>query len=159
MGRQILVALENPDRIEQFLPYVDQVAQANTKLLFLVHHDDRDSNPLMDELRTFHTGYLPAPVFGRTSTAIARQRAAEQRIFPACKALTLRGVEIAIRLYAAPVRTVISHYLRKEDFQMVIMHPRQPRTLLSKLSSALRKLRAHDLDGVLFIHPSRTLKA
>jgi len=161
MARQILVALENPDRIEHFLPYIDQVIQSHTKLVLLVRYDDSDSRPLMDELRTFHSGFFPGPVFNRISTERLAHRlhAAEQRIFPACRSLSQRGVEIAVRLYAAPVRKVVKQYLRKEDFQMVIMHPPRARRLLAKLSSVFRSFRSHDLDGVLLIHPSRTLKA
>jgi len=163
MGRQILVALENPDRIDHFLPYMDQVAQEDTKLVLLVYHQDGESTLLLDQLRTLHTGFLPEPVFKNSSITAHRRQAAEQRIFPACQALRQRGVEIAVKLYSTPVRKVINEYVRKSDVEMVIMHPargaRRSRTLLRRLSSSFHNFRSQDFDGVLLIHPSGTVKA
>jgi hypothetical protein len=57
---KIIVPLRGSDRIEQFLPYIEQVAQQGMKVVFLVHFGVSHFKELTDQLLAIHMGIQPA---------------------------------------------------------------------------------------------------
>lgn len=58
MATQILVPLTRHDRIEEIIPYVDDIAQPGIKVVFFVRWGVHDFHALTTHLLTLHTGIV-----------------------------------------------------------------------------------------------------
>ncbi|MDP9131427.1 MAG: hypothetical protein M3N35_13685 [Candidatus Binatota bacterium] len=56
MRRQILVPIKGRDHIEEFLPYLEDMARSDTKIVFLVHLDVDRFSELTGQLLTIQSG-------------------------------------------------------------------------------------------------------
>ena len=159
MAGQILVPLRGSDRIELFLPYVEQIAQPGMKVVFLVHLGLSRFKELTDQLLAIHTGIQPAFLPGqRREQAVVEdaRRSTQQRVLSACETLRKKGVTVDVNIYAGRLRRVVREYLEKEDVHLVIMRPNIDRqtACLRKIGSLLRFFKPATVPPVLLLHPS-----
>ena len=163
MAGQILVPLRGSDRIEQFLPYIEQVAQPGMKVVFLVHCGLSGFKELTDQLLAIHTGIRPAFLPGQSSEAAVvedTKRSAQQRVLSACEVLRNRGITVDVNVYAGRLRRVVKEYLEKEDVHLVMMRPNVDRVAgyLRKFGSLLRFFKPATVPPVLLLHPSNIVE-
>jgi hypothetical protein len=163
MAGQILVPLRGSDRIEQFLPYIEQVAQPGLKVVFLVHCGLSSFKELTDQLLAIHTGIRPDLLPGQSSekgVAEYTRRSAQQRVLSACEVLRNRGVTVDVNVYAGRLRRVVREYLEKEDVHLVIMRPNIERltACLRRIGSLLRFFKPATVPPVLLLHPSNIVE-
>lgn len=93
---QIIVPLRGSDRVELFLPYVEQIVQPGMKVGFLVPLGLSRMRELTGQLLAIHTGmqpaYLPQGIC-EEDVVEYRRLSAEQRVNSACPELQARGVK------------------------------------------------------------------
>ena len=154
---KIIVPLRGSDRIEQFLPYIEQVAQHGMKVVFLVHFGVSHFQELTDQLLAIHMGIQPAFLPGQSEEAIVEdaRRSAQQRVLVACETLWKKGVTVDVSIYSGRLRRVVRDYLEKEDVYLVMIHPNLDRVAryLCKIGSAFR-FKPATVPPVLLLHPS-----
>jgi hypothetical protein len=155
---QIIVPLRGSDRIEQFLPYIVQVAQPGMKIVFLVNFGMSRFKELTDPLLAIHTGIQPAFLPGQSEEGIVEdaRRSAQQRVFFACQTLREKGVAVDVNIYSGRLRRVLKDYLEKEDVYLIMMRPNLDRVAayLGKIGSAFRSFKPATVPPVLLLYPS-----
>ena len=155
---QIIVPLRGSDRIEQFLPYIVQVAQPGMKIVFLVNFGMSRFKELTDPLLAIHTGIQPAFLPGQSEEGIVEdaRRSAQQRILFACQTLREKGVAVDVNIYSGRLRRVLKDYLEKEDVYLVMMRPNLDRVTayLGKIGSAFRSFKPATVPPVLLLYPN-----
>jgi hypothetical protein len=158
MAGQILVPLSGSDRIELFLPYIEQIAQPEMKVIFLVHLGVSHFKELTDQLLAIHTGIQPALLPGQSEERIVEdaRHSAQQRVLFACQALREKGITVDVNIYARRLRRVVREYLEKEDVYLVMMRPNLDRVTayLGKIGSVFRFFKPATVPPVLLLHPS-----
>ena len=159
MAGQILVPLRGSDRIEQFLPYIEQVAQPGMKVVFLVHLRPQPFQGIDRSIAGDPYGHSARLSTGQSSEeGIVEdvRRSAQQRVISACEVLRTRGVTVDVNIYAGRLRRVVKEYLEKEDVHLVIMRPNMDRltACLRKIGSLLRFFKPTTVPPVRLLHPS-----
>ena len=161
LTEQILVPLRRHDRVEEFLPYVEDIARAGMTVVFFVYLGRSGFKELTDQLLAIHTGIqpqlLPATISEGTGLE-SRRRSAEAQISAACRALWNRGVKIEVNVYAGSLQRIISGYLQKQDVQFIMMRPGASRVMqyLRTWVSMSRFAKPSPVPPVLLVHPSNT---
>jgi hypothetical protein len=154
---QILISLRGSDRIEQFLPYIEKVAQPGTKIIFLVHYGLTAFKELTDQVFSVCAGITTRAGNGDEEQLKRRTRSAEVAILPACVALREKGMEITVSVFAGPLHKVVRGYSQKEDIDLIMMHPGAGNWVvrsLRKIGSLSHFFRPQALPPVLVFHPS-----
>jgi hypothetical protein len=155
---QIIVPLRGSDRIEQFLPYIEQVAQPGMKIVFLVHFGVSRFRELTDQLLAIHTGIQPAFLPAQSEEGVVKnaRRSTQQCFISVCEMLRQKDVTVAVNVYSGRLRRVLKDYLEKEDVYLVMMRPNLDRVAayLGKIGSAFRSFKPATIPPVLLLHPS-----
>ena len=157
MAGQILVPLRRSDRIELFLPYIEQIAQPGIKVVFLVHLGLSGFKKLAGQLLALHTAvrsaYLPERICEEDAVE-NRRRFAEQQGNAACQLLRERGVKLEVHGYGGQLQTIVRQYLEKENIQLVMMRPSTNwlADSLRKIASVFRFLNPPIAPPVLLLH-------
>lgn len=123
MAEQILVPLGKHDRIGDVLPYLEKIARPGMRVVFLIRYPANDFYPLLAYLESMETAFQTRLAAGKIALRYGwdeQRRIAEQRVFPACKALREKGVETAVDLHAGSVRRVVKSYTSTGDVQLIV---------------------------------------
>jgi hypothetical protein len=157
MKKLILVALKRNDRVEDLLPYVEEVVRPSMKAVFMVPYP-------VDGFRWSHEE------IGRKAIEEAKRLAnyytwdtnlekARERIAPVVKALSAKGIEVAVDLYAGSMRRALRDYELKGDVHLIVTCASVGNwieRLLDAAPSAFRSLIRPSFSPVMLINP-RTL--
>jgi hypothetical protein len=160
LTEQILVPLRRHDRVEEFLPYVEDIARPGMTVVFLVYLGRSGLKELTDQLLAIQTGcpeLLPA-MSSAEEIVGNRRRLAEAQITAACLALRNRGVRIEVNVYAGRLQRIIDEYLQKQDVQFIMMRPSGSRMMrfLRNHGSMSRFVKLSPVPPVLLLHSSNT---
>ncbi|HXG53652.1 MAG TPA: hypothetical protein VNN77_19800 [candidate division Zixibacteria bacterium] len=117
MPRQILVPLKPSDRIEQFLPYLEKLAQPGMRVVFLVHYGLAGLSDFTEQLLP---GLPLEPSAGGRATSHDRPEDAAA-IVVLCDELRRRGIEIGMSVYSGGTRRVLKDYIRSGDVDLIMM--------------------------------------
>ncbi len=111
MRKQILIPLKTYDRLERMLPYLEEITQPDTEVIFLVRCRPDASGWLNPQLTIMQTEI-------RTVTAVTRLamrelwerqiRLTEKRIGLACKVLRSKGVGVSVHCYTGSLKKAIA---------------------------------------------------
>ena len=118
MNKKILVPVKRNDRVENLIPYVENVAQPGMTVVFMMPY-------LVDGLR------WSSEEFGRKAidegkklaccyTWSANVENAKERIAPALKVLPLKGVEVTVDLYAGSLRNAVNAYMANGGVHLIV---------------------------------------
>ena len=118
MSKQILVPMKRNDRVEDFIPYVEDVARPGMKVVFMVAYP-------VDGLRWSNEE------FGRKAIAEGKRLAsyyawdanvkkAKDRVSPALEILPSKGIEVSVELYAGNPRSAIEVRTTKGDVHLIV---------------------------------------
>jgi hypothetical protein len=126
MAKQILVPLKRNDRIEEMIPYIKQVAQADTTVVFLIHHPVNGFKWLQAYSAIMECDINNAEAVRRmveSHSAEMNRRLAEQRVFHTCEALRQLGVKIAVEVYTGGLRNVLRSHILNGDVDLIVTKP------------------------------------
>lgn len=118
MDKKILVPMKRSDRAEDFIPYIEKVARPGMKVIFMMPYP-------MDGFR------WPREEFGRKAIQEAKMLAsyyswdtnvqeAKDRIEPASKVLTARGIDAAADVYAGSLRKAVQNYTATGAVHLIV---------------------------------------
>lgn len=158
MRCQILVPIKGRDHIEEFLPYLEDMARPDTKIVFLVHLDVDRFSELTGQLLTIQSG-KPGDF---SSASVAPHDRGEpqsnltQRLEHASRELRDHGVQIEVKFYSGRLRPLLRQYNEVEAKSLVIMRPaiNRARRWLRSLIAALGIARPSSAMPVRLCHPA-----
>src|SRR5262245_46989122 len=136
-AKQLLVPLRGGDRIEEILPYVQDVAQPGMTVVFLVHFGSNRFHELATRLLMINTGL---PLKFHDGAGADRLSNIDQRINDAAEEVRQGGVAIKVKFYTGSWRRLVRQSVEDEPVQWVIMRSARSRLLRScyALAAALR---------------------
>jgi hypothetical protein len=158
MKKLILVALKRHDRVEDLMPYVEEVVRPGMKAVFMVPYPVDGFRWSHEEIgrKAIEEGKRLASYYAWDSNL----RRAEELIAPALKALPVKGIEVAVDLYAGSMRRALRDYEVKSDVHLIVTRASVGNWIervVDAAPSALRSLIRPSFSPVLLINP-RTLR-
>jgi hypothetical protein len=155
MKKLILVPLKRSDRAEDLLPYVEEVARPDMKAVFMVPYP-------VDGFR------WSGEQFGRKAIEEGKRMAAyydwdtnrkkaNDLIAPVMKALSAKGIDAAVDIYAGNMRSALQDYVAKGDVHLIVSRAgigRKIAGLLTGNNSFWDLFKRPSFSPVLLIHPS-----
>jgi len=103
---QILVPLRRNDRIEDVVPYLEQIARPGCKVTLLVHYSVENLDWFQSRL---------------AASVIEEQKlVAKKNTFLALEPLHQRDVTVALDIYAGPLKKVVKQYTRRGDVDLIM---------------------------------------
>jgi hypothetical protein len=103
---RILIPLRRDDRIEDVVPYLEQIAWPGSKVTLLVHYS-------VEGLDWFQGKSMPS--------VVEEKKVAEKNTFLSLEALRERDVTVALDIYAGPLKKVVNQYTLKGDIDLVMI--------------------------------------
>jgi hypothetical protein len=160
MAGHVLVPLRRSDQIDDFLPYLEQVAQPGMKVVFLLRSDVSGFKNLADQLLAIHTGIRPDFLPGASSKEDVpeeRRFSAERKLLRVCDAFKKRGVDIGVNVYAGSLRRVVREYMQKKPVRLVMMRPRVSWIArhVCRVSPIARRFNSVTFPPVILLHPGK----
>jgi hypothetical protein len=154
MAEKILVPMKQNDRVEEFIPYIENVARAGMKVVFMM---------------PYPVGGLTWPIeeFGRKAILEGKRLAsyytwdtnlqkARDRISETLKVLPAKGIEVAADLYAGSMRSAVEDYMTKGDVHLILARARMDNwigRLLNSTVSVFHSLKRSSVSPVMLINP------
>jgi hypothetical protein len=104
---QILVPLRRNDKIEDVVPYLEQIARPGSRVILLIHYS-------VEGLDWLQSKSLP-------SVIQEQKLVAKKNTFLALEPLRARDVMVALDIYAGPLRKVVKQYTLRGDIDLVMI--------------------------------------
>ncbi|TMA09901.1 MAG: universal stress protein [Deltaproteobacteria bacterium] len=115
VAKQIVVPLTRHDRIEEIIPYLEEIAKPGMRVVFLVPYGVELWAYLRDHWITMESPTL-------AGKKIKEQKgSAEHGILAARDAFRSMGVEITVEVYTGSLKRVIRNYTTNGDMHLIIM--------------------------------------
>ena len=111
MKKQILIALKKHDRLEEMLPYLEEIAQPGTEVIFLVRCRQDGSGWFNRQLTVMQTEITTAAAVTKLAMrdfGERQLRLVEERILLACEPLKSRGVAVVVECYTGSLKKAIA---------------------------------------------------
>lgn len=159
MTGRILVPLERGDRIEDLIPYLEELAKPGMRVVFLISYPVESRLYLRDHWVTTES-IKEAMMAGRRImhrySWEVQKELAEQRVSPAREALCKMEMEVTVDVYAGSLRKVIGEYKANGDLHLIMERVRGGHPimrLLSWIPALFGRLDRPRLSPVLLLHP------
>jgi hypothetical protein len=104
---QILVPLRRNDRIEDVVPYLEQIARPGCKVTLLIHYSVEGVDWFQSKPTT--------PIIKEQKLLV------DKNTFLALEPLRERDVTVALDIYAGPLRKVVKQYTGGGDIDLVMI--------------------------------------
>ncbi len=159
MAEKILVPLTKGDRIEEVIPYLEKVAQKDTRVIFLMRHPEDSFKWLQAYCGIMECGLDNALMLSRMIESYSvktRKQLAERKVFQTCQALHGLGVKTAVELYSGGVQKFLNEYARTGDVDLVIMRPKTELRITRAITRVVARwsgLKRASIPPVLLLHP------
>jgi hypothetical protein len=140
MAQKILVPLKRHDRVEEIVPYIEQVAQLGVSVVFLVHHPVNGFKWLQAYCGIAQCGLEKTLAVRRMIESYSfqmRRQLAQRRVFQTCEALHSMGVNITVDVYTGSLRKRLRSYVNNGDAQLLVMRPGIGQRIMSVLHGAV----------------------
>ena len=126
MAQKILVALKRGDRIEEIVPYLEEVTKPGMSVVFLIHRPMNRFKWLQAYCGIMECGLEKTLAIRRMVESYSVQmhrQLAQQKVFHTCEALQRLGVKIAVDVYAGSLRKTLRSHVLNGDSQLIVMQP------------------------------------
>jgi hypothetical protein len=154
MNKKILVPLGQYDRSDEMIPYVENVARAGMKVVFLVRYPvdgfiwakEEYGMKAALEARKLVTHYSWEENLGR----------AEKEVAPACESLRAKGIEATVDLYAGSLKKAVRSHTSNGDVHLIMTCAAMDNwigRLLDGAMSIFRSFKRPSFSPVLLINP------
>ena len=155
MKKLILVPLKRSDRAEDLLPYVEEVARPGMKAVFMVPYPVDGFRWSHEECgrKAIEEGIRLARYYAWDTNL----RKARVRFSPAMEALSAKGIEVAVELYAGSIRRAVRNCAEKGEVHLIVTRASVGQRfagLFGGGNSLLGLFRRPSFFPVLLIHPS-----
>lgn len=159
MTRVILVSFKRHNRVEEFIPYLEEVAQPGMRVIFLIPYPVESSISLRDYWVTTESAkqaMLAGKKIMEAHCWELQKRLAEQKLSPAREILARKGVEVAVDICTGSLRKVVKDYTAKGDVHLIMMQAENAlwiRRLLWRMSPIFGHFKQPGSSPVLLVHP------
>ena len=118
MNKIILVPMRRDDRVEDLLPYVEEVARSGMKAVFMVPYPVDGFRWTREDCgrRAIDEGIRLADYYN-WDTNLQKTRV---RMAPAMEVLSAKGIETGVELYAGNMGRAIREYTGKDDVHLIV---------------------------------------
>jgi hypothetical protein len=126
MAKKILVPLKKDNRIEEIIPYLKEVIQPDTTVVFLIPHPVNGFQWLQaycGAMEGLTDNALALWRMAESDSVRTRRRLAEQRVFHTCEALQKLGVKIAVDVCRGGLRKALRSHIRNGDVELIVTRP------------------------------------
>jgi hypothetical protein len=159
MATKILVPLKKHDRLDEIVPYIQELAEPGASVVFLIHHPVSGFKWLQAYAAISQCGIETAMVIRRMAESYSmrmRMQLARQKVFRTCEALHRLGVTTTVDIYAGSLSKTLSGYVSDGDAQLVVMQPGIGQRIASYLQgiATIRSVYRHPFSSSIFIRPS-----
>lgn len=158
MAEKILVPLKKHDRVEEFIPYIQKVAQPGASVVFLIHHPVNSLKWLQAYCGVMECGLEKTMAMRRMFESYSmdtRKQLAQQKVFYTCEALHRLGVKIAVEIYTGNLRKTLRTSVFGRDVDLILMRPglgRRIMNLLHGMASIRDSIRRTAFSPVLVLN-------
>jgi len=162
MPEQILVPLKRDVRVEEVIPYIEDIARPGMMVVFLMRY------PVEGHLAWLRDHWITAESVSAAVLAGKyilenyspgrQEQLAKQRLFPACETLRTSGVDISLDLYAGRLKRVIRRYARQGDVYLIMMAASRSSAIMALVQKAIyfwSPFRGQSLSPMLLLHLNR----
>jgi len=152
MSQQLLVPIKRGDQIKEVLPYLEEIARPDMRVVFLVHFGINRFAELSGRLLEIQSG-LPGNLL---SDSAAPQSHVTHRIEHASQELRDRGVRIEVKFYSGRLQSIMRQCIENYADLTVIMRPTKnlAQRWVQRLFFAARRTAASSEMPVILCHPS-----
>jgi hypothetical protein len=152
MNQQLLVPIKGHDQIEELLPYLDDIARPDMKIVFLVHLGVNRFTELAGQLLEVQSGL---PVRFSTDTGVTQSKLSH-RFERVGRELRDRGVQIEVKFYSGRLKPILRQCIEQDNHHTVIMRSgvTRLRRWLRSFFSALRPGSSRPGLAVRLCHPA-----
>jgi hypothetical protein len=159
MATKILVPLRKHDRLNEIVPYIEEVAEPGASVVFLIRHPVSGFKWLQAYAAIAQCGIETAPAIRRMAESYSsrmRMQLARQKVFSACEALHRLGVTVTVDIYASSLSKTLSSYVSHEDAHFVVMQPVIGQRIASYLQGviSIQSIFRHPFSSSIFIRPN-----
>ncbi len=159
MATKIIVPLKKHDRLDEIVPYIEEVAEPGASVVFLVRHPVSGFKWLQAYAAISQCGIETALVIRRMAESYStrmRMQLARQKVFCTCETLLRLRVIVTVDIYAGSLSKTLSSYVSHEDVQFVVMQPGIGQRIASYLQGmvSIRSIFRHPFSSSIFIRPS-----
>lgn len=133
---KILVPLKKYDRIEEILPYIEQLANPGGTVVFLVHHPVSGFKWLQAYCGIAQCGLVKTLAIRRMMESYSvktRMQLAQRRVFQTCEVLYGMSLNITVDVYTGSLRRALKSYANNGDAQLLIIRPGIAQRIMSVL--------------------------
>jgi len=126
MATKLLVPLKKHDRIEEIVPYIENVAGPGVSVVFLIHRRVSGLKWLQAYCGIAQCGLEKTLAVRRMIESYSlktRVELARRRVFQTCEALHETGVKISVDVYTGSLRKTLKSYANNGDAQLLVMWP------------------------------------
>ncbi len=161
MAQRILVPLKRHDPVEDIVPYIQEVTQPGTSVVFLIHHPVDGFKWLQAYCGIAQCGLektLTVRSMIESYSVQMRRQLAQRRVFQTCEALRRMGAKIAVDVYTGSLRRTLRSYVNNGDAQLLVLRPGIGRWIMSFLQgvdSIGTMFRRPPASPVLLLHPGK----
>ncbi len=154
MKNLILVQMKQNDRAEDLLPYVEEVARPGMKVVFLLPYPVDGFRYSTEEfgLKAIEEGKRLVNYYNWD----ANLKKAEDRITPAAKALSAKGIEVVADIHAGRMTNAVRHYAAEGDVHLIVTRASVAQRfagLFGGGNSLFGLFKRPSFSPVLLIHP------
>lgn len=154
MNRKILVPMKRQDRVEDFIPYIENVARPGMKVVFMVPYPVDALDWSTEEFG--HKAIVEGKTLAGYYTWDANLKKAKDRISAALKILPAKGIEVGVDLYAGSTRSAVRDYAAKGDVHLIVTRAGIGDWIGRLLDATMSVFKRPSFSPVLLINP-RTL--
>jgi len=121
MLRLVVIPVRGRDRVEDILPYLDDIAQPGTKVTFLMHLGTRQFRRQLEQLLSFQGGASA----GRTGATLAGadDRCESGSGYEGNNRRRLSDVEVEIKFYSGSLRQLLDRSAEDQRRPLVALRP------------------------------------
>jgi len=161
MAGQILVPLKKHDRIEEIIPYIEEVVKPGMRAVFLLRYPVESGICLRDYWITTESTreamLAGRKIMERHSWEVQRGLA-ERKVSLAGKALQKMGVEVTVEVYTGGLGRVLEDFAASGDVRLIIMTAGIGFRIMKYLNRTIRffsSFKQSAVPPVLLLHPGQ----
>jgi hypothetical protein len=154
MVEKILVPVKRNDRVEEFIPYIENIARPGMKVIFMVSYPV--AGLIWSNEEFGHMGLIEGKRLVSYYTWDTNLQKARDRISEALKVLPAKGIEVAVELYAGSMRSAVEDHAAKGDVHLILARARMDNwigRLLNSPVSVFHSLKRSSVSPVMLINP------
>jgi hypothetical protein len=160
---KILVPLKKHDRIEEFIPYIEELAEPGASVVFLVHRPVSGFKWLQAYCGIAQCGLEKTLAVRRMIESCSlktRMQLARRRVFQTCETLHDMGLNFTVDVHTGGLRKTLKRYANSGDPKLLVMRPGIGQRIMNALHGpgSVRSVFGRSFSSyALLLHPGKEL--